>query len=82
MSVVVELPEDTALALRISPEKLGGEISVLAAVKLYELGRLSSGAAARVAGMPRAVFLSKLGEYGVSTFDVSADDLRREAELD
>jgi hypothetical protein len=37
-------------------------------VKLYELGRLSSGAAGTLAGIPRVVFLSKLADYGVPTF--------------
>jgi len=33
------------------------EIPLMAAVKLHELGRLSSGAAAGLAGIPRDVFL-------------------------
>jgi predicted HTH domain antitoxin len=37
-------------------------------MKLYELGKLSSGAAAQLAGIERVVFLSKLSEYGVDTF--------------
>ncbi len=52
-----------------------------AAVKLYELGRLSSGAAAALAGVPRVVFLSRLAEYGVDTFDLDEDDLRGETRL-
>ena len=51
------------------------------AVKLYELGRLSSGAAARLAGIPRVLFLSRLADYGVDTFRLSEDDLRREVRL-
>jgi hypothetical protein len=39
-----------------------------AAVKLFELGQLSSGAAAGLAGIPRVVFLSRLADYGVDTF--------------
>lgn len=52
-----------------------------AAVKLFELGRMSSGAAAKLAGMPRTVFLSKLADYGVDTFRLTEDDLRAEARL-
>jgi predicted HTH domain antitoxin len=44
-------------------------------VKLYELGRLSSRAAANLAGIPRVVFLSKLADYGVPTFRLTADAL-------
>ena len=41
------------------------------AVKLYELGKLSSGAAAQLAGVPKTVFLSKLADYEVDTFRLS-----------
>jgi predicted HTH domain antitoxin len=54
---------------------------MLAAVKLYELGRLSSGAAASLAGIPRVVFLSKLADYGVNTFQLTEEELKQEASL-
>jgi predicted HTH domain antitoxin len=50
-------------------------------VKLYELGRLSSGAAARLAGIPRVLFLNKLADYGVDTFNLTADELERQTSL-
>jgi predicted HTH domain antitoxin len=52
-----------------------------AAAKLYELGRLCFGAAAALAGIPRVMFLSRLGDYGVDTFRLSEDDLRQETRL-
>ena len=36
----------------------------LAAAKLFELGKLSSGKAAAMAGLGRVEFLNKLGAYG------------------
>jgi predicted HTH domain antitoxin len=45
---------------------------------LYELGRLSSGAAAALAGVPRTVFLGKLTAYGVATFRQTEEELREE----
>jgi predicted HTH domain antitoxin len=52
-----------------------------AAMKLCELGQLSSGAAARLAGVPRGVFLSRLADYGVDTFRLTEDQLARETRL-
>lgn len=66
--IVLTIPEQTLVALKLTPQQAAPELLLAAAVKLYELGRLSSGAAARLAGIPRPVFLMKLAEYGVDTF--------------
>ena len=76
--VVFNVPEETLVALKIRPAELGEKVRLAAAVKLYELGRLSSGAAATLAGIPRAVFLARLGEWGVATFRQSEDELRED----
>ncbi len=77
--VVLTIPEETASALSLPLEAMGAEIRLAAAVKLFEIGRLSSGAAAALAGIPRALFLAQLGDYGVNTFDLTeaalAEDL-------
>jgi predicted HTH domain antitoxin len=52
-----------------------------AAVKLHEIGRLSSGAAARLAGIPRVVFLSRLADYGVDSFQETREEILGETHL-
>lgn len=76
--VTLSLSDQAMLALKLSPETVAGEVLLAASVKLYELGRLSSGAAAQLAGLPKPVFLSKLAEYGVPVFRQTAAELREE----
>ena len=48
-----------------------------AAVKLFELGRLSSGRAAELAGMVRVEFLLQLNRYQVFPLEAELSDLER-----
>ena len=79
--ITLFIPDQSLIALRLPPERAGDELRLMAALKQYGLGRLSSGAAAQLAGVPRPVFLTKLGEYGVDTFYLSREELMEETPL-
>ena len=73
--IMVNVPEKILLAEKTDEAAFGRELSILAAVKLYELGRLSSGRAAELAGMTRVEFLLLLGRYKVFPFVSELEDL-------
>ncbi len=77
-TLTLEFGDEVLLALGVSPEQFREELKLLAAVKLYELGRLSSGAAANLAEIPKPLFLSKLAEFGVDSFRVTEEELRQD----
>ena len=79
--ITLEVPNEAVLALRVAPEGVGARLLLAAAVKLYEVGELSSGAAARLAGIPRVVFLSRLADFGVDTFRLTEQELAEETRL-
>ena len=73
--VVIDIPEKVLLAEKTDEAAFARELRTLAAVKLYELGRLSSGRAAELAGMTRVEFLLSLGRYKVFPFEAELRDL-------
>jgi len=73
--ITFSVPDEVLLALKATPEVLSARIRLAAAVKLYEIGQLSSGAAAQLAGVPKPYFLSHLSDYGVNTFDLTDEEL-------
>ena len=75
----LQVPDATLISLKAEPSSFAEEIKLLAAVKLFELGRLSSGRAAEFAGMSRLEFLDQIGRYGVGPFEhLDAEDLRQD----
>ena len=51
------------------------QLALLVAAKLYEIGKLSLGQAAELAGMTKAAFVEVLGSYEVSVFNHPPSDI-------
>ena len=66
MQVVFDLPETVFTSLRLAPAEFVAEMQRAAAVKWYELGRISQGKAAELCGVSRVQFVRILADYRVS----------------
>lgn len=69
--------------LRVSlPSDLSEEEAKLfLAIKLYEVGKISLGQAAKLAGFSKRTFMEMLGHYQVPVFNYSPEELREEIGL-
>jgi len=74
-AVTIEYPDELLLSLKKSPGEFEAEAKLLLAVKLYELGQVSTGMAARVAGLSRVGFILALDRFGLSPMGVEPDEL-------
>lgn len=77
-TVSLEIPATTFAALGESPDEFISEMRIAAAVKWYELGKLSQGKAAEVAGLSRSAFIDALSRFKVSPIQISATELSKE----
>ncbi len=68
------------IQIDLPPEVSEEEVRFLLALKLYELGRLSLGQAAKLAGYSKRTFIELLGKHGVPVVAYSAEELREEVE--
>lgn len=76
--IIVNVPDERLAAEQVSEIEFARELPLLAAIKLYELGRLSSGQAADLAGMGRVVFLDTLNRYDIFPLEAELRDLESE----
>jgi predicted HTH domain antitoxin len=77
-NLTIEIPADVLLATGQSREEFTQEAKFLLAVKLFELGRLSSGKAAQLCEMGRVDFVFRVGRMGIPVTDLDEEEMERE----
>ena len=78
-SLVDSLPEGFEYAVELTREELEAHLRLMAALKMFELGKISSGKAAELAGMGRMDFFETCRRYRVPLFNYPPEQI--EAEL-
>jgi len=73
--LTIPYPEELLLSLKKSPVEFEAEARLLLAVKLYELGRISTGTAARLAGINRVEFMFALKRFRLSPIGLEPGEL-------
>ncbi|MEW5745406.1 MAG: UPF0175 family protein [Nitrospirota bacterium] len=77
-TMCIKYPESVLAALNLSPEIFEQEAKTALAVKLYEMGRLTSGQAASLVGISRVAFLLNCSRYGAATVEWDQSELDSE----
>ena len=73
--LTIPYPEELLLSLKESPAEFESEARLLLAVKLYEMGKVSTGMAARLAGMSRVEFIFAVNRFGLSPVGLEPGEL-------
>ena len=75
MKLVIEYPNLLPDVMQQTRAEFEQEAKMAMAVKLFDMKRLSSGIAAKLAGMDRVTFLLSLHRYGVAMIDLEEEEL-------
>jgi predicted HTH domain antitoxin len=78
MKITLEIPDTSLSITKERPEEFARSLRIAAAVKWYELGRISQSKAAELICCSRIELFNHLRDYGVSILQMSADDLEQE----
>ncbi len=78
LQVTIELPEDLLPILRTTPEDFVQQMRLAAAVKWYEIGKVSQAKGAELAGLSRQAFIEVLGRFDVSPIQITPEQLETE----
>lgn len=77
-TLTIEYPPEILWALQQEPAEFHEEARLMLALKLYETGKLSTGLAAQLAGVPRTTFYYLLGRHGLTPFGAAASELSQD----
>lgn len=74
-TITIPYSDDLLLSMKRGPEEFDEEARLLLAIKLYELGRVSTGVASELAGTSRVAFIFELARFGLSPMGQTPDEV-------
>ncbi len=77
----IEFSDELLAGLGLSPDQFVQQVKFLAAAKLYELGKITSGQAANFCGLERVEFLLSLPQIGMTGSNMVPEDAETELEF-
>jgi predicted HTH domain antitoxin len=77
-TITIQVPDDLLQGLAESPEHLGREIRLAAAIHWYSRGLVSQGKGAEIAGLSRRDFIEALGRAEVPACQVTPEELNEQ----
>ena len=77
-TLTIDLPETVFSALQADPQEFSRQMRIAAAIKWYELGRISQNKGAEIAGLSRSQFIDALSESKVSPLQITPESLAQE----
>ena len=73
-AIQITYPKSLADSLKMNLKDFENEMKMSALAKLFELGKVSSGTAAKVLGISRIEFIDRMASYQVSVLQYSSLD--------
>ena len=70
-TLTIELPETVFSALHADPKEFTRQMRIAAAIKWYELGKISQNKGAEIAGLSRTEFIDALSQAKVSPLQIT-----------
>ena len=80
-TLTIELPETVFSALHADPKEFTRQMRIAAAIKWYELGKISQNKGAEIAGLSRTEFIDALSQAKVSPLQITPEQLDEEIRI-
>ncbi|NEP57707.1 MAG: UPF0175 family protein [Symploca sp. SIO2G7] len=80
--LTIKYPKGLELTVNLTKAEMEHHFRLMAALKMYELGKISAGKASELAGLSRSQFFEACGMYQVSIFNYNSEEIEDELQQD